>query len=349
MNKNIKVFAGTIDATTVKQIEEMGGIFNDEKIRIMPDCHAGSGCTIGTTMQLKDKVSANFVGVDIGCGMSVVELNEKEIDFDNLDKTIRKNVPSGFSVKQNAHENSAYINTNKLYCKEAINCKSEFNAIGSLGGGNHFIEIDKDNDNNLYLVIHTGSRNLGLQVANYYTNLSPVLLGENFEKYIHDMKIMQEYAVINRKTIIQKILNSKVISAKKNDNDLTFECIHNYINLNDMIMRKGAISSHKGELCYIPFSMKDGGIIGIGKGNVEWNNSAPHGAGRVMSRSIAKKTLNLEKYKNEMSGIWTSCVSNKTIDEAPEVYKNPNEIIDLISPTVEIKKRIYPIYNFKAN
>lgn len=395
--RNLKIFTNNIEQEAINQINELleQEAFKDSKIRIMPDVHAGKGCVIGFTGNLGDKVIPNIVGVDIGCGMLCVELGNIDLDLERLDKIIREYVPSGMNV----HENQRYkfLELEQLYCYKLLKNKDNWleKSMGTLGGGNHFIEIDVDGDDNKYLVIHTGSRNLGKQVAEIYqekaieycsykeemkeekqkiikeykeqhrekeiqkklieisknyegrTKLPKDLCyleGKLREDYLHDMKICQEFAVENRKEI------AFIIMSKMNlDYIDCFETIHNYISFEDNIVRKGAISAKKGEKVLIPMNMRDGCIIGIGKGNDDWNQSAPHGAGRIMSRGKAKETLNIADYKESMKNIYTTSVNEDTIDEAPFVYKPMQEIINNISDTVDIIKIIKPIYNFKAS
>lgn len=425
--KDLKIFTDDIEQEAVNQINELldQGAFKDSKIRIMPDVHAGKGCVIGFTGNLGNKVIPNIVGVDIGCGMLCVELGNIDLDLERLDKIIREYVPSGFEV----HDEKKYkfLELQDLKCyRELKDTKRLERSIGTLGGGNHFIEIDIDENNNKYLVIHTGSRNLGKQVAEYYQELANQLcnynIGEYKEKqqelikkykeqgrkqeiqsalmklkeeykidhkkipkdlaylegqyredYLHDMKICQEFAKDNRLCIARQILCNyfqlpyykgyKSVRLRKKamttcdwytqdmiEKDFWyFETIHNYISFEDNIVRKGAISAKKLEKVLIPMNMRDGCIIGIGKGNDDWNQSAPHGAGRIMSRMKAKETFNLDEYKESMKDIYTTSVNEDTIDEAPFAYKPMQEIIDNIGDTVDIIKIIKPIYNFKAS
>lgn len=400
--KDLKIFTSNIEQEAIDQIDLLleQEAFKDSKIRIMPDVHAGKGCVIGFTGDLGDKVIPNIVGVDIGCGMLCVELGDIDINLEELDRIVHEYVPSGMNV----HDTIRYhFDFTSLYCWEELKNKDNWldKSLGTLGGGNHFIEIDIDDENNKYLVIHTGSRNLGKQVAEIYqekaikycsfdeemkqekrevikrlkeegkeTEIQSRLIeitekykgktklpkdlcyleGDLRDNYLHDMKICQEFAVLNRMTIAKTILcylwkRLEVDSRKWN----SFETIHNYISFEDNIVRKGAISARKGEKVLIPMNMRDGCIIGIGKGNDEWNQSAPHGAGRIMSRMKAIEILNLEDYKESMNNIYTTSVNKDTIDEAPMVYKPMQEIIDCIGDTVDIIKIIKPIYNFKAS
>lgn len=394
--KNLKIFTDNIEDEAVKQIDLLleQEPFKNCKVRIMPDVHAGKGCVIGFTADLGDKVIPNIVGVDIGCGMLCVELGKIDIDLEKFDEIVNNYIPAGRNIRESKLTNFEKIK--ELYCFRELKETNKFEkAIGTLGGGNHFIELNVDNENNKYLVIHTGSRNMGKQVADYYQNLAIelcsgkeemwkrkaeiistykeqgrkseiqkalkelekeyknnqpnlpkelcYLTGEYREDYLHDMQICQEYASLNRKYIALEILNKYEIIAMNK-----FETIHNYICFEDNIVRKGAIRANKGERVIIPINMRDGSIIAIGKGNEDWNNSAPHGAGRIMSRMKAKETFKLDEFKKSMEGIYTTSVVKETIDEAPFVYKPMQEIIHNIKDTVEIEKIIKPIYNFKA-
>ena len=364
----------------------------DCKIRIMPDVHAGKGCTIGTTMTLHGKAVPNMVGVDIGCGMDVVKLVEKRVDFAKLDRVIRQYVPSGRNVRpeDEVHAFAQDIDLSKLRCDKA-GIDYAYQSLGTLGGGNHFIEVDKDDEGGLYLVIHSGSRHLGVEVANFYQEAGyrqlagsdkdavgdlarglkaagraknipsemrklkealreqagpkemAYVSGQLFDDYIHDMKLTQEFAALNRKAMAQTIVEKMGFTPVDG-----FTTIHNYIDTDAMILRKGAVAAHKGEKLLIPINMRDGSLVCVGKGNDDWNQSAPHGAGRLMSRSKAKKTLELEAYKAAMDGIFTTSVSKGTLDEAPMAYKSMEDIVKNIGPTVEIVNVIKPVYNFKA-
>ncbi|EJO5346709.1 RtcB family protein [Clostridium botulinum] len=387
-----KVFTNNIDSETISQLYTLLNqmFVTDSRIRIMPDTHSGKGCVIGTTMTLKDKVVPNLVGVDIGCGVDVIKIDSKKIDFEKLDEVIRKNIPYGMNIHDKAHRFSKDINLEKLKCIKHVNSGRAINSIGTLGGGNHFIEMDVDNEGSYYVLIHSGSRYLGGQVAKYYQDLAvknfnrdkvikekediinklkaqektseiqkalkklkhppqnPKDLmyvdGTSFNDYIQDMNIIQSYAKINRRAMADIILSKMGWKVEE-----YFSTIHNYIDIENMILRKGAVSAKKGEKLVIPINMKDGALICIGKGNEEWNFSAPHGAGRIFSRKEAKKVLSLEEFKSKMDGVWTSCVSQYTLDESPMVYKPINEIMENIIDTVDIIDVIKPVYNFKAN
>lgn len=387
-----KVFTDVIDENATSQIITLLNqpMAKGEQIRIMPDVHAGSGCTIGTTMTVSDKVVPNLVGVDIGCGMETVRIKEKHIELQKLDKLIYSLIPSGFAIRKKPHRYNSKIDLIKLHCFEHINYDRALQSLGTLGGGNHFIEVDRGEDGGIYIVIHSGSRHLGVETAKYYQNEAykkinscsdeeikmlveklkaegkhkqiekelkklkntkhtdvPKNLaytqGELFEKYIHDMKIVQEFAMLNRKAMMDEIIKGMGLHAEGN-----FTTIHNYIDTEKMILRKGAVSAEKGEKILIPINMRDGSLICTGKGNPDWNCSAPHGAGRIMSRGEARETLTLTEFKKQMEGIYTTSVSRSTIDECPMAYKSMNDILCNISDTAEVEETIKPIYNFKA-
>ncbi|HHW00247.1 MAG TPA: RtcB family protein [Clostridiaceae bacterium] len=384
-----KVFTDNVENEAMAQILELCNqeFVKDSIIRIMPDTHAGAGCTIGTTMTVSDKIVPNLVGVDIGCGMETIKLKQKKIDFEKLDKIIYDYIPSGFDIRKKEHKYVERIDFDNLVCKKHVDLERARLSIGTLGGGNHFIEVNKDRNGTLYLVVHTGSRHLGKQVAEYYQELaykeltdisrlkaeivkklkaegrekeiqdeiqkiSPAKInkqlayvqGESYNNYLHDMKIIQLYAVYNRKAIVDEIINRMGFEIEEQ-----FTTIHNYIDLDCMILRKGAISARKGEKVLIPINMRDGSLICIGKGNKDWNYSAPHGAGRLMSRRKAKQTISLEEFKKTMEGIYTTTVNKSTLDECALAYKPMDEIINNIQDTVEIVDIITPVYNFKAS
>lgn len=334
--------------------------FADSKIRIMPDVHAGIGCTIGTTMTVTDKIVPGMVGVDIGCGMETVKLKEQELDFAKLDALIRRKIPSGRAVRDAAHKRSRDVDLRQLRCAAHVNLDRAQKSIGTLGGGNHFIEVDRGAGDALYLVVHSGSRHLGNEVARYYQNAAVHALkdhremgfipkdlayvqGKLFEDYIHDMRITQRFAALNRKAMLDVMVSGMELTVEEQ-----FTTIHNYIDTDRGILRKGAVSAQAGEILLIPINMRDGSLICKGKGNPDWNCSAPHGAGRLMSRKDATVSLDLEEYRRQMDGIYTSCVSRSTLDEAPMAYKSMDEILSQIGPTVEVLQQIRPVYNFKA-
>ena len=400
-----KIFTDNCDNETISQLTDL---LNQEsvkgsKIRIMPDTHAGKGCVIGTTMTLQDKVIPNLVGVDIGCGMLAIKLKEKEIDLKLLDEVINEYIPAGFEIHESPVSRSF---ADKIIAP--VDVDKAFKSLSSLGGGNHFLEIDRDSRGNLWLVVHTGSRHLGIEVCEYYQNRAyeklqesakggslkqlinstiselktahrekeiskqiekikadyerenntkvprelAYLTGQDFDDYIHDMQLTQQHAAINRKCIADTIITKMDLHSVSKDccyDEDYFDTIHNYIDCDNMILRKGSVSAELGERLIIPMNMRDGSLICIGKGNPDWNYSAPHGAGRIMSRSQAKDRVNLDDFEESMKGIYSTSVCESTIDESPFVYKPMQEIIDNIKDTVEIIDIIKPIYNFKAH
>lgn len=390
-------YTSELEETAAGQIKAVcdQSAFADCKIRIMPDVHAGMGCTIGTTMTITDKIVPGMVGVDIGCGMETVELADTEIDFQKLDTLIRHYIPCGRNIRNSeycddAHEYSQKIDLSQLRCSPYVNLERARRSIGTLGGGNHFIEVDRGENGNLYLVVHSGSRHIGNEVAKYYQDEGrkafwggarhqvdaavaelkaqgrfqeiqstinrlrkeheialpkdlAYVEGRLFDDYLHDMKMIQYFAELNRKAMVEVILSGMELTPVEQ-----FTTIHNYIDTDNMILRKGAVAAYAGQKLLIPINMRDGSLICIGKGNPEWNCSAPHGAGRLMSRKEAFKRLSLEDYRQEMEGIYTTCVDRTTLDEAPMAYKGMDEIISHIGPTVDIVERITPVYNFKA-
>lgn len=387
-------YTNELEDTAYSQIESVcnESAFKDSKIRIMPDVHAGKGCTIGTTMTITDKVVPNMVGVDIGCGMYTVALGNVDIDFEKFDEAAHF-IPCGRNVWEGRQER---FDLSALKCYRNLNdTKRLERSLGTLGGGNHFIEIDTDEDGHKYLVIHSGSRNLGTQVAEFYQGIAIDLnlgkedyykqreeiirtykeegrrseiqaalktLAKNFgtkeptmprelcylygtfmEDYLHDINICQQFAKRNREKMAEVLLERTGLTGYE-----AFQTIHNYIDVDEMILRKGSVSAKNGEKLLIPINMRDGSLICVGKGNSEWNNSAPHGAGRLMSRSAAFERLTMEEYQKEMAGIYTTCVNTSTLDESPMAYKNMDEIVANIEPTADIIAHIKPIYNFKA-
>ena len=381
----LKIFARTVEESAAEQIKEMNECeaYRDCTVRIMPDCHAGKGCTIGTVIEVKDRIVPNTVGVDIGCGMMVCEIMEDTIDVERLDKVINQYVPSGFNV----HDEPVRFSTelDDLHCVKAIKKDYIQRSIGTLGGGNHFIEIDKGNNGKYFLVIHSGSRNLGVTVCEYYQKLAEkecgiepserqqlidrlkaegrqreiseairqlkpkvgnmslaYLEGQSFADYLHDMDIAQRYAWLNRMTIASIIAEHMDWSLGS-----SFHTIHNYIDTYTMILRKGAVDAFSG-LLIIPMNMRDGSLLCKGLGNGDWLYSAPHGAGRLMSRRQAIDTLKMDDFEREMSDVYSTSVCRETIDESPMAYKPMQEIIDAIGDTAEIIDIIKPIYNFKA-
>lgn len=357
-----KVFTKNLEQSAEGQIKALceQPFVAESKIRIMPDVHAGKGCTIGTTMTIGDYVVPNLVGVDIGCGMLTVQLKEKRLNLPELDSFIRQNIPFGRDVRERTHRSHGRISLDELKCYKKVDIRRAKESLGTLGGGNHFIEVDKDDDGNLYLVIHTGSRNLGLRVAELYQKkaynsiggrkqieipyeLAP-LTGQDKEDYLHDMEFMQRFAELNRCIIKEVILDG----LKLHEVD-SFSTIHNYLDTKEMILRKGAVSAKSNERLLIPMNMRDGSLICTGLGNEDWNCSAPHGAGRKFSRKDAESNFTVSEFRKQMEGIFTTSVSKETLDECPMAYKSMEDIIDNIGETVHIEKIIKPIYNFKAS
>lgn len=356
---DVKIFTDNIDGASYSQVMETvkSPAFNGCKVRIMPDVHAGKGSVIGFTSTFKNKVIPNIVGVDIGCGMLTAKLDVTEIDFERLDNIIRARIPAGKTIHQ---EETFYPSLDLLNFSVDSELKSRFlKSLGTLGGGNHFIEVDRGIDGYLYLIIHTGSRNLGLQTAVYWQNKAKeyhkklctgisegltYLEGIDTRMYLEDMQLCMDYAKSNRELILERICNSMDFGYSE-----AFHTVHNYIDTYNRFIRKGAISARKDQMVLIPLNMKDGCILGTGKGNEDWNFSAPHGAGRKLSRSEAKDTLSVEQFEKEMEGIWTTCVKKSTLDESPMAYKSAKEILEVIEETVEIEDFLTPVYNFKAN
>ena len=386
-------YASVIEEEAIEQIRRMCDyeFTAGSRIRIMPDVHAGKGCTIGTTMTITDKAVPNIVGVDIGCGMYTVDLGKTDIDYKKLDEAAHF-IPSGMNVWEGRQE---HFDLEQLRCyRDLKDAKRLERSLGTLGGGNHFIEIDESADGEKYLVIHSGSRNLGKQVAELYQKLAVdlskgkeeyfkkrdeiirtykekgkrkeiqaalkkiaweqkeslipedlcFLYGSYLEDYLHDVEVCQRFARRNREKMAEILLERTGIAAGE-----AFHTIHNYIDTEEMILRKGAIAAHAGEKILIPINMRDGSVLAVGKGNAEWNYSAPHGAGRIMSRKAAKDRLSLEEYRETMKGIYTTSVNEATLDEAPMAYKSLDDIIDVIRDSVDIIDVMKPVYNFKAS
>lgn len=350
------IYADSIDSGTEGLIQAFCGcpVSEGSKIRIMPDVHAGKGCVVGTTMTVTDRVAPGLIGVDIGCGISAIKLDCKRLELQKLDKLIHEKVPAGRNIRSKAHRFAENIDLDTLLCQRHVQADKAYASIGTLGGGNHFIEIDRGEDGALWLIIHSGSRHLGVEVATYYHEEAfrqhpdiPYELAYAtdalLDAYLHDLAIAQNFAKLNRQAIADEILRGMKIEAVA-----SFVCIHNYIDIENHILRKGAISAQENETVIIPMNMRDGCLIGKGKGNADWNCSAPHGAGRLMSRSDARSSFTLSQYKKEMQGIYSTSVSRDTLDESPMAYKPMESILSKIDPTVEVIERITPIYNFKA-
>lgn len=355
-----KIFAETFESSAFDQVKNLSNhpAYQESKIRIMPDGHAGAGCTIGTTMTITESgVAPNLVGVDIGCGMLTVRLGkELPISLEEIDKNIRKYVPSGFSVNEYPLEEFDFSG---LKCKSSVDISRAELALGSLGGGNHFIEISLDDaTGEYYLIIHSGSRKFGNDICKHYQKLASEgknlkgtskdlepLTGEDLKDYLNDMKIAQSYASENRNVIARTILSKCSLK-----NHGSFETVHNYIDFKRMILRKGAVSAEKDELLLIPMNMRDGSLLCRGLGNEDWNFSAPHGAGRKLSRSKAKEVLTMDSFKESMKDIFTTSVKESTLDESPDAYKDSEEILNsIVGTSVELIGRLKPVYNFKAS
>ncbi len=387
-----KIFTDVVEPGAIAQIITLCNqeLAAGNKIRLMPDIHVGKGCTVGTTMTVTDKIIPNLVGVDIGCGMETVRVRETHIELQKLDKLIYERIPSGFGIREKVHRYMNKVDLCDLHCAEHVQLSRAERSLGTLGGGNHFIEADIDDEGAIYIVIHSGSRHLGVEVAAYYQNAGYKALnhtddasirqfiaemkaagrqkeiqkelkrrknlqqtnipyelayvsGELFEQYIHDMRIVQKFAELNRQAMMDEIVKGMKLHVEEQ-----FTTVHNYIDTDAMILRKGAVSAQAGEKLLIPINMRDGSLICVGKGNEDWNFSAPHGAGRLMSRSEAKQSFTVSEFKKQMDGIYTTSVGRSTLDECPMAYKSMDDIVNNISPTAEIIQKIKPIYNFKA-
>jgi RNA-splicing ligase RtcB len=386
-----KIFTDTVDQESIAQVIQLCNqpFCAGSRIRMMPDIHAGTGCTVGTTMTITDKIVPNLVGVDIGCGMETLRLREDSLDFQALDRLIRREIPSGFGVRQKNHPFYQKIDLQKLKCSNHVDLARAAKSMGTLGGGNHFIEVDRDEQGALYLVVHSGSRHLGVETAKYYQQAGwrtlnrgdrqdfqqiaaslrsqgraqeieaqiaalkkqrpsiskelAYISGWLMEDYLHDMRLVQQFAALNRQAMLERIVSGLGLRV-----DESFSTVHNYIDTDAMILRKGAVSAQTEERLLIPINMRDGILICIGLGNEDWNCSAPHGAGRLMSRSAAKAAFSLEEFQRQMEGIYTTSVDRSTLDECPMAYKSMEDIVRCIGPTARIERVIRPVYNFKA-
>lgn len=388
IGNTVVVYGDIVEQEAIDQIMSLANAepYLNAKIRIMPDVHAGKNCTIGTTMTVGDKLTPNLVGVDIGCGMYVIPLGKADLDLALLDKIINERVPSGDSIHQEPV--ATFDELDNLRCRKAIDTAKANASIGTLGGGNHFIEANVDDDGNKYIVIHSGSRNLGVRVCNYYQKQGALQMtdtsaevkrviaelkaagrereiqdalktierksmpealayveGDLLADYLHDMDITQRYATLNRETMARIIIDGLGLEV---DRTAAYHTIHNYIDIANGILRKGSVSAQEGERLIIPMNMRDGSLICVGKGNPDWNCSAPHGAGRLMSRSKAKECISMQEFSESMSSIYTTSVCESTLDEAPQAYKPMEMIVKAIEPTATIETIIRPIYNFKA-
>lgn len=357
-----KIFTNTIEEYALAQIQMLcdNEAFKDCTIRIMPDVHPGKVGTVGFTSTIGKRVLPNVVGIDVGCGVTLAKLKQKKTEFGKLDKVVRENVPCGFGARKKPHRFIQDFDFLQLNCVEHVNVEKADLSLGTLGGGNHFLELDQDEEGNLYAVVHSGSRRLGKEVTEYYLTEGQrelkkrgisvpyemtYLEGTLMEEYLQDMQAVQEFAGLNRHAILDELAKGMKWKIQERT-----ECVHNYIDASgdDMILRKGAISAKEGESVIIPINMRDGILLGVGKGNADWNYSAPHGAGRKMKREDVKARFTVSQFKAEMNGIYSSCIGKSTLDEAPFAYRNLKEIEGQISDTVEIRKRIKPVYNFKA-
>lgn len=396
-NFDYKNFAISYEPEVDEQVKMLSDshIFDGEVMRLMADCHSGKGCTIGTVLTYSDKIIPNITGVDLGCRVSAFNIGDIDIDFEKLDEVIYKNVPSGHSIRSIEHDNSHNFVYEDLKCWDGIQENEERfrKSIGTLGGGNHFVAIEVSQCGDKYLMVHCGSRNLGLQIANYYQNLGIeardsrikeiynryedmiaekrergyydaiqqlieirkteiaaepsddlcYIEGEVMDDYLHDVHMMREWSYLNHKTIAEEIcgyMGWDIVDS--------ISSIHNYIDVPHKIIRKGAIAAYENQKCLIPLNMAEGTLVCVGKGNEDYLCSAPHGAGRIMSRSQARKTVDMDDYQQAMEGIYSSCVCNATIDESPQAYKNAADIVDAIGGTVDIIDYLRPVYNFKA-
>ncbi len=370
-----QIFAETVDPAALDQIELLCNLpfSQGSRIRIMPDVHAGVGCTIGTTMTVTGKVVPNMVGVDIGCGMETLQIAGKRFELQQLDRLIHAQIPAGMRVRTAPHALAEEIDLSQLHCAGEIRLDRAYRSIGTLGGGNHFIEADIDEDGNRYLVLHSGSRHLGVEVANFYQHQAFLALSENERReleeavtaagkkaglasalayvsgdllrdYLDDMRITQHFASLNRQAMAHEI-----VRGMKLDVVTQFSTIHNYIDLDAGILRKGAVSARAGETLLIPINMRDGSLLCQGLGNEDWNQSAPHGAGRLLGRAAAKESFTVSQFKREMRGIYSTSVNKETLDECPMAYKSLEEILRNIAPTARVITRLRPVYNFKAS
>jgi len=371
-----KIYATSSDSASYAQVLRMCNMeeLKNSRIAMMPDMHAAEGCTVGTSMTVGELINPAFVGSDIGCGMQIFKLRDRTVDFARLDECIREKIPSGAKIHDHSISDVKEISLEDLYCYDYIRHDTVLKSFGTLGGGNHFIEIGKGTDDYLYLILHSGSRRLGRDVAGYHqaqaffehhgisteeakrrnlrvsdikSSKSPddcFMSGENLKRYLHDMSIAVEYAKKSRISMGQIIIDTLGLTV-----DSGFTTIHNYIDTDAGVLRKGAVSAKEGEQLLIPINMRDGSLVCIGKGNEEWNCTAPHGSGRIMKRSEAKERFTLDEYRKEMEGIFTTSIGESTLDESPMAYRAIDEIMDAIEPTAEVTDILTPVYNFKAS
>lgn len=354
------IFSDHAEEYALAQIQRLcdNEAFKECKIRVMPDVHPGKVGTIGFTSTIGDGILPNIVGIDIGCGITMAKLKQKKVEFQKLDTVIRERIPSGAKIRKIPHRFMEQMDLENLRCYPFIQAKRVSLGLGTLGGGNHFIELDKDEEGNLYAVIHTGSRHLGKEVTEYYLNqgqrylkareiLVPYELtyleGKLMEDYLHDLQVVKDYAAYNRAAILDELAKGMKWKIME-----TISCVHNYVDEKDGILRKGAISAHTGETVLIPMNMKDGILLGKGLGNQKWNYSAPHGSGRILRRDEVKNHYTVAAYKKEMKGIYSSCIGQETLEESPFAYRRIEEILEAIKETAAIEKILKPVYNYKA-
>lgn len=351
------VYADALDSGAEGLIRALCGspFSRGSTIRVMPDVHAGKGCAVGTTMTVQDCVAPGLVGVDIGCGMTVLKVSVRRLELQKLDKLIHEKVPAGRAVRSTPHRFAERADLEAFRCRRHIQRDKALSAVGTLGGGNHFIELDRGEDGAYWLIIHSGSRHLGVETASYYQNEAfrqcpegtPYELayatGGLMEDYLRDIQIVQDFAELNRRAIADEI-----VKGMKLDVEDSFSTVHNYVDREHSILRKGAVSAQAGERLIIPMNMRDGCLLCVGKGSLEWNCSAPHGAGRLMSRADSRQSFTLSQYKKEMKGVYTTSVSRETLDESPMAYKPIEMVLSQIGDTVTVAEQIRPVYNFKA-
>lgn len=357
-----KIFTEQIEDYALAQIQMLcdNEAFAGSRVRVMPDVHPGKVGTIGFTSTVGNRILPNVVGIDIGCGITMAKLKQRKAEFQKLDTVIRDHVPSGFAVRKKPHRFLEELDLEELLCFRNINLEKTALSLGTLGGGNHFIEIDKEEEGTLFVTIHSGSRHLGKEVTEFYLNQGQKILkekgveipfemtyleGELLEAYFHDLQIVQEFASLNREAILDELVKGMKWKVQE-----TYTVVHNYIDFSgsEKILRKGAVSAKAGETVIIPINMRDGILVGVGRGNDDWNFSAPHGAGRIMNREAVKDNFTVSRFKTEMKGIYSSCIGKDTLDEAPFAYRNQEMIESAIQDTVNIEKVLKPVYNFKA-
>lgn len=357
-----KIFTDTIENYAMAQIQLLCDheALKECRARVMPDVHPGKVGTIGFTSTLGGKILPNVVGIDIGCGLTIAKIKQRNLEFQRLDKVIREHIPSGFQIRKKPHRFSEAFECSRMHCAKAVNQEKAYGSLGTLGGGNHFIEVDQGQDGTLYAAIHSGSRHLGKEVTEYYLKEGQKKLKARgievpyewtyletglMEQYLHDLEIVQAFAELNRRAMLDELSKGMKWKIKE-----VYSLPHNYVDHSgsEPILRKGAVSAKAGEFVAIPMNMRDGILLGEGLGNPEWNESSPHGSGRIMSRELVKNHHTVSQFKEEMKGIYCSCIGKETLDESPFAYRNMEEIVETVSDTVQIKERLRPVYNFKA-